>query len=104
MVVDACSLLVPEHRVQPEEGLVKSGGNSDPQLKGVATQDNLYVEIGSANKSRYMLETQMIWATYFIYVKMFKSMRAISRKPNHKDGSRILRDYTRDANPGFAMI
>lgn len=30
MVVDVCSLLVPENRVQPGEGLVKSGGNSDP--------------------------------------------------------------------------
>ena len=29
-MVDACSLPVPEHRVQPGEGLVKSGGNSDP--------------------------------------------------------------------------
>ena len=31
---DVCSLPVPESRVQPEEGLVKSGGNSDPQLRG----------------------------------------------------------------------
>ncbi len=30
MMVDVCSLLVPENRVQPREGLVKSGGNSDP--------------------------------------------------------------------------
>lgn len=30
MLVDVCSLLVPENRVQPGEGLVKSGGNSDP--------------------------------------------------------------------------
>ena len=30
IVVDVCSLLVPERRAQPEEGLVKSGGNSDP--------------------------------------------------------------------------
>ena len=30
MLVDVCSLLVPESRVQPKEGLVKSGGNSDP--------------------------------------------------------------------------
>jgi len=30
IVVDVCSLPVPERRVQPEEGLVKSGGNSDP--------------------------------------------------------------------------
>ena len=30
MMVDVCSLLVPENRVQPGEGLVKSGGNSDP--------------------------------------------------------------------------
>lgn len=30
MMADVCSLLVPERRFQPEEGLVKSGGNSDP--------------------------------------------------------------------------
>ena len=30
MVADVCSLPVPEYRVQPDEGLVKSGGNSDP--------------------------------------------------------------------------
>ena len=30
MMADACSLPVPECRFQPEEGLVKSGGNSDP--------------------------------------------------------------------------
>ncbi len=30
MVADVCSLPVPECRFQPEEGLVKSGGNSDP--------------------------------------------------------------------------
>lgn len=30
MVADVCSLLVPERRFQSEEGLVKSGGNSDP--------------------------------------------------------------------------
>ena len=30
MVADVCPLPVPEYRVQPEEGLVKSGGNSDP--------------------------------------------------------------------------
>jgi len=30
MMVDACSLAVPEHRFQPGEGLLKSGGNSDP--------------------------------------------------------------------------
>jgi hypothetical protein len=34
MVADACSLPVPESGVQPEEGLVKSGGNSDPRLIG----------------------------------------------------------------------
>jgi len=30
IVADACSLPVPESGVQPEEGPVKSGGNSDP--------------------------------------------------------------------------
>lgn len=30
MVADVCSLPVPEHGFQPGEGLVKSGGNSDP--------------------------------------------------------------------------
>ena len=30
MVADVCSLLVPESPVQGKEGLVKSGGNSDP--------------------------------------------------------------------------
>jgi hypothetical protein len=30
MMADACPLLVPECPVQGEEGLVKSGGNSDP--------------------------------------------------------------------------
>ncbi len=30
MVADVCSLPVPENGVQPGEGLVKSGGNSDP--------------------------------------------------------------------------
>ena len=30
MVADACSLPVPECGFQSEEGLVKSGGNSDP--------------------------------------------------------------------------
>ena len=30
MVVDVCPLPVPERPVQGEEGLVKSGGNSDP--------------------------------------------------------------------------
>lgn len=30
MVADVCPLPVPESRVQSEEGLVKSGGNSDP--------------------------------------------------------------------------
>lgn len=30
MVADACSLPVPERPFQREEGLVKSGGNSDP--------------------------------------------------------------------------
>jgi hypothetical protein len=31
MLVDVCSLLVPENRVQPGEGLVKSGGNLSPR-------------------------------------------------------------------------
>lgn len=30
MMADVCSLPVPEYRFQPGEGLVKSGGNSDP--------------------------------------------------------------------------
>ena len=30
MVADVCPLPVSEPGVQPEEGLVKSGGNSDP--------------------------------------------------------------------------
>ena len=30
MMADVCSLPVPECGFQPEEGLVKSGGNSDP--------------------------------------------------------------------------
>ena len=30
MMADVCSLPVPESGFQPEEGLVKSGGNSDP--------------------------------------------------------------------------
>jgi hypothetical protein len=30
MVADVCSLPVPEYRFQSGEGLVKSGGNSDP--------------------------------------------------------------------------
>ena len=30
MMADVCSLPVPERGIQPEEGLVKSGGNSDP--------------------------------------------------------------------------
>ena len=30
MMADVCSLPVPEDRVQSGEGLVKSGGNSDP--------------------------------------------------------------------------
>lgn len=34
MAVDACSLPVPEHPVQGEKGLVKSGGNSDPRSQG----------------------------------------------------------------------
>ncbi len=32
-MVDACSLPVPERRVQPEEGLVKSGGNFGFRLR-----------------------------------------------------------------------
>lgn len=34
MVADACSLPVPENGFQPGEGLVKSGGNSDPRQRG----------------------------------------------------------------------
>ena len=34
MVADACSLPVPEGPFQGEEGLVKSGGNSDPRARG----------------------------------------------------------------------
>lgn len=33
MMADACPLPVPESPVQGEEGLVKSGGNSDPLIE-----------------------------------------------------------------------
>ena len=46
MMADACPLPVPERSVQGEEGLVKSGGNSDPLIE----EQYALWEIGSVNK------------------------------------------------------
>ena len=89
IAVEACPVPVPEDRVQPEEGPVNGGGNSDPLKVAIICLSKIRLYAGKPENPTLLAfgPVTMRW------------VQAISRKgwsPSKQSVSRILRDYTPD--------
>lgn len=88
IAVEACPVPVPEDRVQPEEGPVNGGGNSDPLKVATNCLSKIRLYAGKPEDPTLLAfgPVTMRW------------VQAISRKgrTSKQSASGILRDYTPD--------